>query len=1336
MKARALCAFSALILTAGAVLDCGSGNGSGPSDGGSVSGDDGSTGPGGGGKDGGAGGTDGGGGAPDAGPDAPMIPPGPTDFFSSFETGDPQPTWSDTVETDAKGQPKASGVTGQSSASIPGNVMGQVMAITASAENPPNEVAANVGDGDLTTKWLAFAATGWVQVQLTKAIAVVSYAVSAANDAPERDPKAWTLDGSQDGKTWTTVDSQTNQSFASRFQTNKYAFTNTTAYAYYRLNITQNNGGPDLQMSELQLSDGSGTTSGPSPMKSDIGNGPASSYNAKANAGFSGLHALRYGGTVTATGRGYSYNKIFDVDLVVHPTSELSYLVFPSLEPNDTTYASTFAAVDLAFDDGTYLSDLNAPDQSFAAVNPSGQGASRTLYPNEWNYKVSEIGTVAAGKRIKRILVGYDNPAGPVPAFGGWIDDLRIVGNPARPPVTHLSDYALTTRGTNSSGSYSRGNNFPATAVPHGFNFWTPTTDATSDSWLYTYHQANNANNLPVLQALSLSHEPSPWMGDRQSFQVMPAAATGTPTATPAARGLPFQHANETARPYYYGVTFENGIKAEIAPTDHAAIFQFTFTGSDANLIFDNAVGAGGLTLDAGNKAISGYTDAKSGLSAGATRLFVYATFDKPVTASGMLSGGGGAGVTGYFRFDVSSGKTVTMRIATSLISVAQAQKNLALEIAATDTFDTVKAAAQKLWDDKFGIVQVEGANLDQLTTLYSNLYRLFLYPNSAFENTGTAQSPTYQYASPFAPATGANTSTQTGAAVLNGKVYVNNGFWDTYRGCWAAFSLFTPTEAAALIDGFVQQYRDGGWVARWSSPGYANLMTGTSSDVAFADAYVKGVTGFDAPSAYDAALKTATVPSGDSAIGRNGLTTSIFKGYTPTSTGAGYSWAMAGYLNDFGLSGFASALAAANASDPRHQQYLDEAEYFRDRSQNFVNLFDPSVKFFQGKGDNGAFAQAAGSYDPRVWGNDYTETDGWNMAFDPTYDGQGLANLDGGNAQLGAKLDTFFSTPETAGFPGGYGGIIHEMLEAHDVRMGQLGLSNEPSFHIPYMYLFAGEPSKTQAKVRDALNRLWAGSAIGQGYLGDEDNGAMSTWQVWSALGIYPLQVGSATYVVGSPLFTKATITLENGKSIVINAPNNSPQNVYVQGLKVNGQPYAQTYLPHSLLAAGATLDFDMGPAPSSWGTAASDAPPSLTTGASAPTPLLDAASPGNGSETSSDGTNVAALFDDSSATQVTFSSQTPNVQFHANSGSPAVAFYTITSSNTSNDPTSFTLSGSNDGSNWTQLDSRSGQTFKWRNQTRAFKVPSPGAYAYYQLALTGGSGLAVSEIEFLTKN
>jgi predicted alpha-1,2-mannosidase len=948
---------------------------------------------------------------------------------------------------------------------------------------------------------------------------------------------------------------------------------------------------------------------------------------------------------------------------------------------------------------------------------------------------------VAAGRTIDRILVAYDNPKGPA-RFRGWIDDLRIVGTPAVRKYARPSEYVVTTRGTQSTGSFSRGNNIPATAVPHGFNFWTPVTNAGTTSWLYDYHKGNTAANLPALQAFSASHEPSPWMGDRQTFQVMPSGAAGVPNASRSARALPFRHENEVASPHYYSVTFENGIRTEIAPTDHAAIFRFTFTGDESSLIFDNVNNNGGLTLDAANGVVSGYSDVRSGLSNGATRLFVHAELDTPVKASGPLPGGGGASVTGYTQFDTTESKTVTMRIATSLISVEQAKRNLELEIGGSDSLESVRKRAQQLWDERLKVIEVEGASQDQLTTLYSNLYRLYLYPNSGHENVGTKRKPVWKHAVQSSTTTPPSTPTQTGAPVVDGKVYVNNGFWDTYRTTWSAYSFLSPKVAGELVDGFVQQYKDGGWISRWSSPGYANLMTGTSSDVSFADAYVKGVTNFDVKAAYDAAVKNATVaPPGanpdNTSVGRKGLQTSTFRGYTASSVSEGVSWALEGYINDFGIANMAKALSErAGASAAETKRYREEYEYYLNRAQNYVTMFDPAIDFFQGRAADGTWKSTPVEYNPQEWGHehDYTETDGWNFAFHVPQDGQGLANLYGGRDGLASKLDTFFATPETAKFPGSYGGIIHEMVEARDVRMGQWGFSNQVSHHIPWMYNYAGQPARTQEKVREALSRLYVGSELGQGYAGDEDNGETSAWYLFAALGFYPLQMGSPYYAVGSPLFTKATVKLENGAELVVKAPKNSATNIYVQGLKVNGQRYTRTYLPHDVLARGGTIEFDLGATPSRWGTGENDAPPSITKGSAVPAPLKDATGAGRGTATASPGTDPAGLFDDTSGTRVALAGDNPWLRYQLTQAKDPVSFYTLTSSDVPADPTGWVLTGSNDGTRWTELDRRGGEAFQWRLQTRAFKVAKPGSYAHYRLEFTGAGG-SLAEVELLAK-
>ncbi|WP_066310823.1 GH92 family glycosyl hydrolase [Bacillus sp. FJAT-29814] len=1267
------------------------------------------------------------------------------DFSTSFENTDLQPTWQNTAETDSKGNKKSSGVIGEIPYdTIQGDITSKVKKVTASANNPPNEVESMLIDQNPQTKWLAFQPTTWIEFTFDEPQNVVKYAFTSANDASGRDPKDWTLSGSNDGQNWVELDKRTNQKFEKRFERKLFEYENKDKFTHFRFNITQNSGDGLTQLAEIALSNGIDVPPPPpSDMKVYVGDGPTSSYTGKTKAGWTGKQSLIYEGRHEATGEGYAYNKVFDVDIKITPDMQLSYYIHPQfMDSNELDYSSTYVSVDLAFTDGTYLSELNAIDQHGVALNPKEQGESKTLYANQWNYKEANIGKAAEGKTIDRILVAYHNPKGPG-VFKGSIDDIKIISSPAKKNYSSLVDYVNILRGTNSNGTFSRGNNFPAVAVPHGFNFWTPVTNAGSTSWLYSYQQSNNADNLPVLQAFSLSHETSPWMGDRQTFQVMPSTQV-KPSANRNTRALPFKHENEIAKPHYYSVTFENGIKTEMTPTNRAAMFQFTFTGNTSSLIFDNVNNNGGLTLDPQNNTVTGYSDVKSGLSTGATRMFIYATFDKPIAVGEKLTGEGRNNVTGYVQFDTSgSDKTVTMKIATSLISVEQAKKNLEQDIKSSDTFDTIKDKAKQLWNEKLGIIEVEGASEDDLVTLYSNMYRLFLYPNIAFENTGTVDNPVYKYASPFSPASGQNTATETGAKIVEGKPYVNNGFWDTYRTTWPAYSLLTPTHAGEMIDGFVQQYRDGGWVSRWSSPGYANLMVGTSSDVAFGDAYQKGVTNFDLDAYYESAIKNAAVFSKDQSVGRKGLSTSIFNGYTSTSTGEGMSWAMDGYINDFGIANMAKALLdKTDKNDPKYEQYLADYQYFLSRSQNYVEMFNKEAGFFMGRNASGDWRVAAKDFDPRNWGGDYTETNAWNMAFHVPQDGQGLANLYGGRDGLAKKLDEFFNTPETALYPGGYGGIIHEMREARDVRMGMYGHSNQPSHHIPYMYNYAGQPWKTQEKVSEILSRLYIGSEIGQGYAGDEDNGEMSAWYIFSAAGFYPLQMGLPEYAIGAPFFKKMTIHLENGQDLTIKAPNVSKKNKYVQSLKMNGKDYNKTTISHKLLAEGAVLEFEMGSKPSKWGTSIDALPTSITDSSTdgssiMPDPLQDLTNAANGKSSHSDQGVASLLFDNNSETKVTLAGDKPWVQYKFENGAKRAVMYTITSGDKqAQDPQSWELIGSNDGKEWTVLDRRSDIGFKWRLFTKPFAIQNPGEYAYYRLRVTGNGGDAsttFAEIELL---
>jgi predicted alpha-1,2-mannosidase len=1041
----------------------------------------------------------------------------------------------------------------------------------------------------------------------------------------------------------------------------------------------------------------------------DVG-GPIGGTTSKDGAGFIHPTAFGYRGAGSASAP-------IPVDDVIGRTiahgDRLRYAIYPELDP-ELTYTATCAAVDLRFTDGSRLSDLDVTDQYGMPAAAAGRGRSKISYADQWNDV--QVGLdAAAGRTVEQVLITVDPPeSAQHNEYRGWVDVLELGPAPAEPDGSDRCAYVDTRRGTNASGGFSRGNNLPITAWPNGFNFLTPVTDATTHRWPYEYHRANNADNRPELQGIAFSHQPSPWMGDRDQLIIMPVGAA-EPLGDPAERAVAFSHDDEIARPDVYRVRLADGLHVEVAPTDHGAIFSFGFPPESPgrHVIIDTIDENGSFRYADG--AVTGWVD--NGSPFGRTRMYCYGTFD--VEPAGFGPTVGGRGNARAVTFDQGTTQVV-LRLATSFIGTDQARHNLQLELA-DHGFAEIRDRANRCWNERLSVITVDGATPARLRTLYGCLYRLNLYPNSQFENVGTAERPDHRYACPVLPAEGAADDDHTNAVIKSGKIYVNNGFWDTYRTAWPAYALFYPTLAAELVDGFVQQYRDGGWVARWSSPGYADLMTGTSSDVAFADAYLKDVPLPDPVGTYLAGLRNATVTPDDPAVGRKGLADGIFRGYVSTAVGESVSWALEGYLNDFGLANQAAALAAAPGTpDDLRQRLAEEAEYLSRRSRNYLLLFDPAIEFFQGRRADGSFAKTADEFDPCEWGGDFTETDGWNFAFHVPHDGAGLAALYGGPRGLEQKLDAFFSTPERADKKGTYSTVIHEMLEARAIRMGQYGFSNQPAHHIAYLYNAAGAPHKTQAVVREVVQRLFIGEQIGQGYPGDEDNGEMSAWYLFSALGIYPLRVGAAEYAIGSPLFPNARVTPAGGQPFVITANNTGPHNVYVRSATINDRPLATPSIGHRDLVGG-RLHFELGPEPSDWGTA--EPVPSLTRPGEQPVPLLDLCPAQDGP--------AAALFDDDSRSEFALTGE-PVTWSLPEPAEPA--FYTLTSGAGPVDPSGWRLEGSLDGQQWFVLDERSGQAFEWRRQTRPFAISDPRPAVHYRLAgIVAASGAALAEIELL---
>ena len=1072
--------------------------------------------------------------------------------------------------------------------------------------------------------------------------------------------------------------------------------------------------------------------------------GPVGSPTSKDGAGLLAPSALRYAGhagerTAAAAPVIHGLEQLHG--RTIAPGDVLRWFVHPALDAAQS-WGATHVAVDLELDDGSLLSDAAPRDQYGTEATACGLGEGKILYADQWNDVQVDLSDLA-GRTITEVLLVLDAPVDPEadlleeadgpterarddeePLFG-WIDGPYLGPLPVDPPLEDPVAWVDTRRGSHASGDFSRGNTLPLTALPNGFALFTPATDARTRRWVYEYHRGNGPDNRPRLEGMALSHQPSPWMGDRHQLMMMPLLGS-SPDAGPAARARAFDHAQESARPDLYEVTMDGDITLRLAPTGHGAICEIELPAQDESphLLLEgidehSRIDAAGSVFDGRVHAWVDSSPAQGhSRTEGATRMYVLGQVD-PAPISVEHARGESTGSVLTF---APGTRRITVRLATSYLGVEQSRRTFAQELAER-SFEEIRAAAHAAWAERLQVIDAPDATPAQRRTLYGNLYRLNLYPTSQWENAGTADRPEPVHASPVLPAKGNATATRTNAQVLPGKVYVNHGFWDTYRTCWPAYALLYPQLAAELADGFVQQFREGGWIARWSAPGYADCMTGTSSDIAFADLQVKGVPLPDPLSAYESGLRNATVAPPFPEVGRKGNERAVFTGYVDIDTEESVSWALEAHINDAGLAAQAELLArrASDEGEEQHAAQLrEEAHYLRARSLNYTLLFDPAVEFFQGRRADGAFAQSPQEYDPRTWGGDYTETDGWNFAFHVPHDGEGLASLYGGREMLHGRLEEFFDTPERADRPGSYDRVIHEMVEARAVRMGQFGMSNQPSHHIPFLFHHVGLPEEASRIVREVHRRLFVGEQIGQGYPGDEDNGEMSAWWLLTALGLYPLQLGTGRYHLVAPLFPRATVHPLGGEPFAITTEAADPQDVCITGMTVDGREHRASWIDHAELRG--RLHLRLAAEPEGWG----EIPPSLSAPGERPQPLRDlfGADPSD------------PLLDDDSRTEREFAAASAVIKLPELGEPQQARFLTLTSSaQAGGDPLAWRLEGSDDGKTWELLDARSGQGFRWRRQTRPFEISSPRPCTHHRLVVSSSQGpLRLAEIELLS--
>lgn len=707
--------------------------------------------------------------------------------------------------------------------------------------------------------------------------------------------------------------------------------------------------------------------------------------------------------------------------------------------------------------------------------------------------------------------------------------------------------------GTLSKVSLSNGNTYPAIGLPWGMNIWSPQTGKMGDGWMYTY-------DADRIRGFKQTHQPSPWMNDYGQFAIMPV--TGGIKFNQDDRASWFSHKSESAKPYSYSVYLADAdVTAELAPTERAAIFQFTFPQNDSSFIVIDAVDKGSYVkvIPAENKIIGYSTRYRRGSLINFKNYFViYLT--KPITMAytwrgntlvkdslEMKANHAGA-IVG---FKTLKGEKIQMRIASSFISFEQAELNLKRELA-NDTFEAVKSKGKSIWNKTLSRLQVEGGTDEQVRTFYSCLYRTLFFPNKLYEIDASGKVMHY---SPY------------NGKILPGYMFAGTGFWDTFRALYPFLNLMYPSMNKEMQEGLINDYLEGGFLPEWSSPGFADIMIGNNSASVVAEAYVKGLRGYDIEKLYEALIHGANNEGPMSAVGRKGVKYYNELGYVPydVSINENAARTLEYAYDDFAIYQLGKALNKPKA----------EIDVYAKRSMNYKNLFDPKTGLMRGKNKDGSFQSP---FNPFKWGDAFTEGNSWHYTWSVFHDVQGLIDLMGGKNSFVNKLDSVFILPPKFDDTY-YGSVIHEIREMQIANMGQYAHGNQPIQHMIYLYNYAGAPWKTQYWARETMNRMYAPAP--DGYCGDEDNGQTSAWYIFSALGFYPVCPATDQYVVGAPLFKKATLTLENGKQVVINAGNNSATHFYVEGLQVNGKAYEKNWLNHFDLMKGAVLDFTMSEKP-----------------------------------------------------------------------------------------------------------------------------------------------------------
>lgn len=716
-------------------------------------------------------------------------------------------------------------------------------------------------------------------------------------------------------------------------------------------------------------------------------------------------------------------------------------------------------------------------------------------------------------------------------------------------------DYVSTLVGTQSKHALSTGNTYPAIAMPWGMNFWSPQTGKMGDGWIYSY-------DADKIRGFKQTHQPSPWMNDYGQFSIFPV--TGKPVFNENDRASWFSHKAEVAKPNYYSVYLADyDVTTEITPTSRAAIFRFTFPENDNSYVIVDGFDTGSyVKIDPSKNQITGYTTKNSGGVPANFKNYFVVTFDKPFTYKATFKDGNlnegvleakADHVGAIIGFSTKKGEIVHAKVASSFISEDQAILNLNQEIG-NQSFNAIAEKGADEWNSVLGRIEVEDTKLDELRTFYSCLYRSVLFPRTFYEI--DAQGKPIHY-SPY------------NGEVLPGYMFTDTGFWDTFRSLFPFLNLMYPSMATKMQEGLVNAYKESGFLPEWASPGHRGVMIGNNSASVVADAYLKGLRGYDVETLWEAVEHATTAVHPEvSATGRLGHEYYNKLGYVPYNVGIHENAArtLEYAFDDWSIYKLGQALG----KDEK------DIEKYALRAFNYKKLFDPEHKLMRGKNEDGTFQSP---FNPLKWGDAFTEGNSWHYTWSVFHDPQGLIDLMGGQKGFNQMMDSVFSVPPLFD-DSYYGFVIHEIREMQIMNMGNYAHGNQPIQHMIYLYNYSGEPWKAQYWTREVMDKLY--TANPDGYCGDEDNGQTSAWYVLSALGMYTVAPGTDEYVLGSPIFKKVLLHMEDGNTVTITSTNNSKKNRYVEAITVDGKPYSKNYFTHKMLTKGnAVINFEMSDKP-----------------------------------------------------------------------------------------------------------------------------------------------------------